>query len=77
MLIGTVNFVAYNRVAGRAQVHPNLMSAPRVWNCANQREFVRLERCLRRSRPTTRSNKTPLDVKFSLRRCATRMDHLF
>jgi len=87
VFIRAVNLVAYNRMTDRAQVHTNLMSASRVRNCANQTELVRLKHILDRralatasrlwSRATTRSNESSLNVKFSLRLCATRVDHSF
>src|SRR6266498_4421676 len=68
LLVRAINFVAYNRVIDRAQVHTNLMRASGAWNCADHTE------------PSTggrRSLEAPLNRKFRLRWRTSGMNHLF
>src|SRR6266496_512331 len=68
LLVRAINFVAYNRVIDRAQVHTNLMRASGPRNRANHTE------------PSTggrRSLEPLLNRKFRLRWRTSGMNHLF
>ena len=67
MFVGPINFIAYNRIASRGQMHTNLMSAAGERNGANQTEFVVA---------AARFGEAPFDTKFSLRRRSRRMNRL-
>src|SRR5437870_3924934 len=67
LFVRSVNLVAHDRVPNRRKMHANLVRPTCRRNCANQAEFVR----------AGRFNKTSLDMKFSLRRRSSRVNHLF
>src|SRR5438046_5099598 len=67
MFVGPINFIAYNRIASRGQMHTNLVSAAGERNGANQTEFVVA---------ASRFGEAPFDTKFSLRRRSRRMNRL-
>ena len=67
MFVGPINFIAYNRIASRGQMHTNLMSAAGERNGANQTEFVVA---------ASRFGEASFDTKFSPCRRSRRMNRL-
>src|SRR3954447_23107788 len=68
LLVWAVNFIAYNRVTKRCEMHTNLMSASGARNRPNNAESV----AGRRGFP-----EAPLNKKFRLCRCAHSVNRLF
>src|SRR4030095_7218409 len=68
LLVGTVDFIAYNRVADCGEMHPNLMTASGARNRANDAEPIA---------GRGRSSEAPLNKKFCLCWCARGVNHLF
>jgi hypothetical protein len=68
LLVGAVDFIAYNRVANSGEMHPNLMSASGARNRANDAEPIGQRR---------RSSEPPFNKKFRLCRCARNVNRLF
>src|SRR5437016_2182160 len=67
MFVGPINFIAYNRIASRGQMHTNLMSASGERNGANLTKFIVA---------ASRFGEAPFNTKFTLRHRPGRMNRL-
>src|SRR6266478_3606891 len=68
LFVGPINFVAHNRMAGRGQVHTNLVSPPGKRNGANHTESIFAGK--------TRFVKQPFNVEISPRGRSCRINRL-
>src|SRR6266487_2849559 len=68
LLVGPINFIAHNRMAGRGQVHTNLVSAAGKRDGANQTESIFAGK--------TRFVKPPFNVEISPRGRSCRINRL-
>ncbi len=81
LFVRPINFIAHNGMTNRSEMHANLVCSSGVWNCTDYAKLLRRARAIewraRRLRPTSRSHKPSLNVKFSLCGGSGWVNHLF